>query len=113
MTTFFKTIDGRANVVRGMDSWWHATRAIVGMVRPRLAATAAVALLATLTPAWAEQTALVLFETNPEAGERQEGLAFLEIDPTSPNYGRILSETAFPPETVSHHLFYNPDRTKA
>lgn len=77
-----------------------------------VAATSAFALMAGGAPA--EQTALVLYETKgADQTQRQEGIAFLELDPTSAHYGQILAQIPLPGDFYSHHIFYNPARTKA
>ncbi len=82
------------------------TRTILG------AATSALALAAGV--ASAEQTALVLYETKgADQSQRQDGIAIIELDPASSDYGQILAQIPLPPEFHSHHIFYNPARTKA
>jgi DNA-binding beta-propeller fold protein YncE len=84
----------------------HTTRTILA------AATSALALLT--GAASAEQTALVLYETKgADQSQRQDGIAFIELDPQSADYGQILAQIPLPPEFHSHHIFYNPARTKA
>jgi DNA-binding beta-propeller fold protein YncE len=75
-------------------------------------ATSALALVA--GGAAAEQTALVLYETKgADQSQRQDGIAFIELDSAAPDYGQILAQIPLPPEFHSHHIFYNPSRTKA
>ncbi|SDZ58179.1 DNA-binding beta-propeller fold protein YncE [Jannaschia faecimaris] len=75
-------------------------------------ASSALALVAGI--ASAEQTALVLYETKgADQSEREDGIAFVELDPTSPDYGQILAQIPLPEDFFSHHIFYNPSRTKA
>ena len=45
--------------------------------------------------------------------ERREGIAILELDPESPDYGKILIDIPISPELVLHHIFYNQDASKA
>jgi len=71
------------------------------------------ALAAGAPAAQAEQTALVLYETKGSPPVRQEGLAFLEIDPESPDYGRVLMRIDLPHDLIGHHIFYNPTRDRA
>lgn len=78
-----------------------------------LLSAAATALVLGATTANAEQTALVLYETKGDAGPREEGIAFLELDPESDDYGKILAQIPLPPDLVSHHIFYNPERDRA
>lgn len=62
----------------------------------------------------AEQTALVLYETKgADQNQRQDGIAFVELDPSAPDYGQILAQIPLPSEFHSHHIFYNPGRSKA
>lgn len=60
-----------------------------------------------------EQPALVLYESKGQQALRREGIAFVELDPTAPDYGRILAQIPLPPDLVSHHIFYNPARDRA
>lgn len=77
-----------------------------------LIATTALATLAAGI-ASADQTALVLYETKGTATPRHEALAFVEIDPAANDFGEILAEIPLPPDMIAHHIFYNPERTKA
>lgn len=44
---------------------------------------------------------------------RREGIAIIELDPNSPDYGKILADIPVSPDLVLHHIFYNNDLTKA
>ncbi|MEM7250387.1 MAG: YncE family protein [Pseudomonadota bacterium] len=44
---------------------------------------------------------------------RREGIAIIELDRSSPDYGKILADIPLDPELVTHHIFYNRDATKA
>ncbi len=82
--------------------------------RTTLLATATSALALSASGAAAEQTALVLYETRgADQSQRQDGIAFVELDPSSKDYGQILAQIPLPPDFHSHHIFYNPARTKA
>ena len=72
----------------------------------------------------AEILALVLYETKAEdslqslklrggPGARREGIAILDVDPESDTFGDWLADYPLPPTLVSHHIYYNNDRTKA
>jgi DNA-binding beta-propeller fold protein YncE len=65
------------------------------------------------TSALAELPALLNYESKPEQTPRREGLAIIELDPDSPSYGKVLRDLPLPPNFVAHHIFYNPDQTKA
>lgn len=45
--------------------------------------------------------------------ERREGIAIIELDPESDRFGEILWDMPLNPEWVAHHVFFNPDQTKA
>jgi len=70
------------------------------------------AMLATTT-AQAEILALVNYETKAEHSFRKEGIAILDVDPASPNFGKILADMPLPPDFHNHHIFYNRDSSKA
>ena len=83
-------------------------------ITPLILATATSVFAIAAGGAAAEQTALVLYETKgSDQSQRQDGVAFVELDPASPDYGQILAQIPLPPEFQSHHIFYNPARTKA
>jgi DNA-binding beta-propeller fold protein YncE len=63
--------------------------------------------------AQAELLAMTNYESAAGATERREGIAIIDIDPTSPNYKQILMDFPLPPDLVAHHIFYNPEMTKA
>ncbi|MGI9294999.1 MAG: YncE family protein [Pseudomonadales bacterium] len=44
---------------------------------------------------------------------RREGIAIVELDSSSPDYGKIISDIPLSPDLVLHHIFYNRDLTKA
>jgi len=44
---------------------------------------------------------------------RKEGIAIIELDKSSSNYGKILTNIPVDPSLTLHHIFYNQDLTKA
>lgn len=74
-------------------------------------------------PARAEILAMMNYESKPAdqlkslklSGEqpRREGLAIVDVDPESPNFGRIVSDIPIDPATVAHHIFYDRTMSKA
>lgn len=77
-----------------------------------------------VAPASAEMLAILNYESKaPESldslklqeaeASRREGIAIIELDPGSPDYGKIISDIPLPPDLVLHHIFYNNDLTKA
>ena len=78
------------------------------------------------TPARAEILAMVTYETKREESIRAlrvmretgeapyiNGVAILDVDPDSPNFGKILVDVPLPRDMHNHHIFYNKDATKA
>jgi len=45
--------------------------------------------------------------------ERREGIAIIEVDPASPDFGRILMDIPMPADQVVHHIFYDRTMSKA
>ena len=45
--------------------------------------------------------------------ERREGIAILDVDPESPNFGKLLVDIPTDPASVAHHIFYDRSQTKA
>lgn len=74
-------------------------------------------------PATAEILAIMNYESKPAdqlkslklSGDapRREGLAIVDVDPESPNFGRIVSDIPIDPKTVAHHIFYDRTMSKA
>ncbi|WP_297794403.1 hypothetical protein [uncultured Marinobacter sp.] len=74
-------------------------------------------------PATAEILAIMNYESKPEgqlkslklSGDvpRREGLAIIDVDPESPDFGRIISDIPIDPATVAHHIFYDRTMSKA
>src|SRR6058998_3354642 len=74
----------------------------------------AVLILASFSPsAHAEILAMLNYETKPEQIIRKEGLAVIDVDPTSPTFGKMLMDIPLPPNLVAHHIYYNRDQSKA
>lgn len=83
----------------------------------------AVAASIAISPVTAEILAVMNYESKPAdqlkslklSGDtpRREGLAIIDVDPESPNFGRILSDIPIDPATVAHHIFYDRTMTKA
>jgi DNA-binding beta-propeller fold protein YncE len=70
-------------------------------------------LLSCTSLASAEILALLNYESKPDQPVRREGIAIMDIDPESPDFGKILMEIPLPSDLVAHHIFFNRDRTKA
>lgn len=47
------------------------------------------------------------------AQERREGIAVLDVDPESPDFGKIILDMPLDPSGVAHHIFYDRSMTKA
>lgn len=87
------------------------------------AVLAALAIAAGGSAASAEILAMVNYESKtPDqlkalklSGEeaRREGIAILEVDPQSPDFGKLLVDIPLDPSTVAHHIFYDRTMTKA
>lgn len=61
----------------------------------------------------AEMLAMVNYDTRAGITPRREGVAIMDIDPDSAQFGKILNDLPLPPDTASHHIFYNKDLSKA
>lgn len=57
--------------------------------------------------------ALKAFKSPVPGAKRQEGIAVIDVDPSSPAYGKIVETIPLPPDLVAHHIFYNRDSSKA
>lgn len=90
----------------------------------KLTIAGAVLLAATVSvPVQAEILAMMNYESKPAdelralklsgATPRREGIAIVDVDPESPNFGRVLSDIPVDPSTVTHHIFYDRTMTKA
>ncbi len=96
-------------------------------MRSRLSSVAAMAVAVFFIgegAAFADMPALANYETKADdslkslqindSGEgRREGIAIIELDPDSPDYGKVLMEIPVSPDLVLHHIFYNRALTKA
>lgn len=83
------------------------------MRRVRLLTCLSLLFLSCTSLASAELLALLNYESKPNQPARREGIAIMEIDPESPDFGKILMDIPLPPDLVAHHIFFNRDRTKA
>lgn len=83
------------------------------MNRLRVFFMAIMALLAFASPAFSEILALLNYESKPGQPVRREGIAIMDVDPQSPDFGKILMDIPLLPDLVAHHIFFNRDRTKA
>lgn len=74
-------------------------------------------------PAAAEVLAMMNYESKPAdqlkslklSGDspRREGIAVVDVDPSSPQFGKILMDIPIDPATVAHHIFYDRTMSKA
>ena len=84
----------------------------------------AATILATL-PSFSSQAeilAMMNYETKSEDSlkalklsgpmERREGIAIIDVDPSSPNFGKWIADFPLPPDLVAHHIFYDRTQTK-
>jgi DNA-binding beta-propeller fold protein YncE len=84
------------------------------MSRQIISRAALVALSALFTaPAQCEILAMLNYESKPTEQVRKEGIAVIDIDPASPNFNKIMKDIPLPADMVAHHIFYNPEVTKA
>lgn len=61
----------------------------------------------------AEMLAMVNYESKPGQEPRKEGVAIIDVDPDSPQFGKIVNDLPLPSDAVAHHIFYNKDLSKA
>ncbi len=68
-----------------------------------------------LTPLISHAEMLAMLNYDSIAGQtpRREGIAILNVDPDSPQFGKIINDLPLPPDALSHHIFYNRDLSKA
>lgn len=88
-----------------------------------LAAVAALSVIFVASQASAEILAMMNYESKtPDqlkslklsgAQERREGIAIVEMDPKSPDFGKIVSDIPLDPSGIAHHIFYDRTQTKA
>lgn len=76
---------------------------------PGLASAEMLAMLNYETKAEESLDALAL-QSAPDV--RREGIAIVELDPNSPDYGKILVDIPVSPDLTLHHIFYNKDLSK-
>jgi len=85
--------------------------------------TAIAAIAFSSQPAMAEILAMANYESKTpdqvkslklSGGDvRREGIAIFDVDPESPNFGKILADIPLDPSGVAHHIFYDRTMTKA
>lgn len=85
---------------------------------------AAVLVMAVIVPgsARAEILAMMNYQSKPpellksfkltSLQKSREGIAIIDVDPRSPDFGKILMDIPLPPE-VAHHIFYDREMKKA
>jgi DNA-binding beta-propeller fold protein YncE len=61
----------------------------------------------------AEILAMLNYQAKPGQAEQKEGLAIIDVDPTSSTFGNMLMDIPLPAGLVSHHIYYNQDKSKA
>ena len=83
------------------------------MISFRLLALTTLLSLSCASLSSAELLALLNYESKTGQPVRREAIAIMDIDPESPDFGRILMDIPLPPDLVAHHIFFNRDRTKA
>ncbi len=95
-----------------MKHQWHLAAAalLTWAFAPTLAAAEMLAISNYETKADESLEALQLQNADEN---RREGIAVFEVDPASPDYGKILMEIPVSPDLVLHHIFYNNALTKA
>jgi DNA-binding beta-propeller fold protein YncE len=60
----------------------------------------------------AEILAMINYESKPDQHDRREGIAIIDVDPASPDPGKILMDIPLPYNLVNHHIYYNQDMSK-
>ncbi len=83
------------------------------MTKKLLANTLCCLLLLTPLISHAEMLAMVNYDSKAGQTPRREGVAILDVDPNSPQFGKIVNDLPLPPDAISHHFFYNKDLSKA
>ena len=61
----------------------------------------------------AEILAMLNYQTKPGQLEPKEGLAIIDVDPTSATFKKLVTDIPLPAGLVSHHIYYNQDKSKA
>ena len=83
------------------------------MIKNTISCTLLSALLLLPTISHAEMLSMMNYESKPGQLPRKEGIAIIDVDPTSPQFGKIVQDLPLPPDAVAHHIFYNKDISKA
>ena len=92
------------------------------MLRKRMMASMAAMMLLAPEAANAEILAMMSYESKSadslkslkgSNAPRREAIAIMDVDPASPNYGKVLWEMPLDPDRVTHHIFYDRTMTKA
>ena len=83
------------------------------MNKKNLANTLCSLMLLTPLMGHAEILAMVNYDSIAGQSPRREGIAILNVDPDSPQFGKIINDLPLPPDALSHHIFYNKDLSKA
>jgi DNA-binding beta-propeller fold protein YncE len=83
------------------------------MTKRTLANTLCCLLLLTPLISHSEILGMVNYDSIPGQSPRREGIAILNVDPDSPQFGKIINDLPLPPDALSHHIFYNKDLSKA
>jgi hypothetical protein len=84
-----------------------------GMRQLCLALFMTIIVLSSASSVQAEILAMLNYESKPEQLTRKEGIAIIDVDPTSPTFGKMLMDIPLPPDLVAHHIYYNRDMSKA
>jgi len=87
--------------------------ALVGMAVVFAASAASAEMLAITSYETKADDSLESLQLQNAEENRREGIAIIELDPNSPDYGKIIADIPVDPELVLHHIFYNNDLTKA
>ncbi len=61
----------------------------------------------------AEILAMLNYQAKPDQAEKKEGLAIIDVDPTSTTFQKLVTDIPLPTGLVSHHIYYNQDKSKA
>ena len=83
------------------------------MIKNTITCTLLSAILFLPTISHAEMLSMMNYESKPGQLPRKEGIAIIDVDPTSPQFGKIVQDLPLPPDAVAHHIFYNKDISKA
>ncbi|MEY3807784.1 MAG: hypothetical protein RI893_760 [Pseudomonadota bacterium] len=83
------------------------------MIKKNIAKTLCSLLLLTPVISHAEMLAMANYDSIPGLSPRKEGIAIINVDPDSPQFGKIINDLPLPSDAHSHHIFYNKDISKA